>query len=129
MQSVNEEKTMDRECRSQQPYRVRGHLFWGSTLIFIGTALLLDRQGVIELASNRGLWAVPVGLSGVFMLLCANKISHIIRGLSRIALACWLYACLTHAWGWTFATTWPVILVIVGVSAVARSMLNLRQDK
>jgi hypothetical protein len=106
----------------------RSHIFWGLALIITGAAFLGDRLGYFNLGTNLIWEFVPafIALTGLFDIVIARRASHAIKGAFRVALGFWLYACIEGMWGWTFSTSWPIILIAYGISVALRGMFNLR---
>jgi hypothetical protein len=105
----------------------KGGLFFGIALIAAGTLFLLDRFGVMPLDQPWRLWPAVLAVFGVARIAFARGARDVLKGLLLLALAGWLYACLEQLWGWTFATTWPIILIAVGIKAVAGGILGTRR--
>ena len=114
--------------------RLRERLFWGVALIALGVGLMLAKAGVIPGApawsGGFGVWhglAALVVVSGLAKLFAATHSSHILRGLGRIAIGGWVLVCLEHVQGWSFANSWPVLLIVWGLATVATMVLSRRQ--
>jgi len=105
-------------------------LFWGVAFIAAGCMFLLDRQGFLGRGEGRWIWPAVLALFGLMRIVTARRFEHALKGLFAIAFAAWLYACTEHLWGWTFAATWPIILIALGVKAVAGGAVSLyRQSR
>ncbi len=95
---------------------------WGGALIVLGIGYLLRNFGLIE---NVDLWlAVPalVAVSGVVRLFIEPGLMGLASALMRFAVAAYLVVVIEQIGGWTFLTTWPVLLIAAGVGMVARSL-------
>jgi hypothetical protein len=101
------------------------HLFFGATLIAAGVALILSRQGIIAGFSPWDLGAAWLALSGLWRIVAYRRFYDAIKGVVRIGVAAWLFICIEHLWGWTFAATWPVALVLFGTNMLARSTYRI----
>lgn len=97
---------------------LRKHLFWGATMIATGTALLLAGRGIISHASAWLLLPILVGVSALTRLVFAREARQFLRAGLGLALALWIYACMTNLWGCTFGTTWPVAVIFSGLSVL-----------
>ena len=111
-------------CQRSHPRR---NLLWGLALILIGTGVLLDRFALLDLQQFLGpqtqWWhflPLLISLGGLIRLLSAQSMRQVSKGLIRIVLGLWLYACLVPLWGLTFANSWPVLLVAFGVQMLVR---------
>jgi hypothetical protein len=111
--------------------RLRGHrtvrrLVAGGALILLGIGYLLREQGLI---SRNELWLVAplvIALSGVARLVAAPGIVNVIRAGIRFAIAAYLVVVIEHVGGWTFAATWPVLLIAVGAGMISHALLGRR---
>jgi hypothetical protein len=99
-------------------------LFFGVALIAVGSLFLLNRLGIVPLGEPWYLLPAVVAILGVARIVFAQRTRHVLNGLFAIGLAGWAYVCMQQLWGWTFATTWPIILIALGVKAVAGGILG-----
>ncbi len=107
--------------------RLHGHrtvrrTAWGAMLIVLGIGYLLRNQGLIATAD---LWLIApamVALSGLAHLVVAPGLASLASAALRLAVAAYLVVVIEHIGGWTFAATWPVLLIAAGVGMVARSL-------
>ena len=114
---------------------LRGHravrrAITGGALIALGIGYLLRDQGLI---SGHDLWLIApifIALSGVVRLMARPGVVGVVRALLRFAIAGYLVVVIEHIGGWTFAGTWPVLLIAVGVSTVVHALFGrgLRQE-
>ncbi len=110
---------------------LRGHrtirrLFTGAALILLGVAYLLKNQGLIEATD---LWLIApamIALSGLVRLVAAPGAVNAVRAVLRLAVAAYLVVVIEHIGGWTFAATWPVLLIGVGGSMLGYEFLVRR---
>ena len=102
--------------------RLRRHLSWGGILIAFGVAVLAQGQGLI---SERELWlAAPAALvwTGLVRLAVDRDAIAVVRATIRFAVAAWLVIAIEQLGGWTFAATWPVLLIGIGLVTLARAI-------
>ncbi len=108
-------------ARAHRRYR---RVAWGVALVAVGLAWLLKGADGF---SARELWLLlPATLawSGVVKIAVERHAAAVIDGLLRIAIAAYLYVVFEHVQGWTFTGTWPVVVMAVGVAAVARGLVG-----
>lgn len=113
-------------------YRLRKNLITGLTLIFIGGVFLLDRLDIVDarqfwlLNVNQfwHLWPLFIALLGVNKMVSAENNAQFVHGTFQVVLAFWLYASLEHLWGWSFRTSWPVLLIGFGLSIVLSGFIK-----
>jgi hypothetical protein len=111
--------------------RLRGHrtvrrLVAGGTLILLGVGTLLRNQGLI---ANDDLWLVApavLALSGLARFVAAPGMASLASAALRLAVAAYLVVAIEHIGGWTFAATWPVLLIALGVAHVGRAFAGRR---
>jgi hypothetical protein len=51
-----------------------------------------------------------------------------VNALLRFAVAAYLVVVIEHLGGWTFAATWPVLLIALGVAQLARALARGREE-
>jgi hypothetical protein len=98
----------------------------GGALILLGVGYLLKGQGLI---SSNELWLIApalVALSGLVRLVSAPGAASVVRALLRLAIAAYLVVVIEHVGGWTFAATWPVLLIAGGVATVTHALFSRR---
>ena len=111
--------------------RLRGHrtvrrLFTGGALILLGIGYLLRNEGLID---GRDLWLIaPVflALSGLVRLVAMPGVASLASAALRLAVAAYLVVVIEHIGGLTFAATWPVLLIAVGIAYVGRAFVGSR---
>ncbi|MEP6503338.1 MAG: hypothetical protein ABJD97_08420 [Betaproteobacteria bacterium] len=112
-------------------FRLRGsravrRVTWGTALIVIGIAHLLKGQGLI---TPHELWLIApalVALHGVARLVVERDARAVVNGVVCFAVAAYLFVVIEQVGGWTLATTWPVLLIAVGVVHVAHALFDRR---
>ena len=126
--------------RYSRPYphvhvlHLRGHrtlrrVFTGGALILFGVGYLLKNQGLI---SGAELWLIApalIALSGLARLVAAPGAVNVVRAVLRLAVAAYLVVVIEHIGGWTFAATWPVLLIGVGGSMLGYELLVRRSPQ
>ena len=112
--------------------RLRGHrtlrrVFTGLVLILFGIGVLLRNQGLI---AGDELWLIApavIALSGLARLIALPDAVNVVRAVLRLAVAAYLVVVIEHIGGWTFAATWPVLLIGVGGSMLGYELLVRRR--
>jgi hypothetical protein len=108
--------------------RLRSHLVLGGALVAFGLAWLLRGWGVI---GTEGLWlAAPAVLawSGLVRIALDRGAASIVRATLRFAVAAYLVVVIEQLGGLTWASTWPVLAIAVGVATVAGAFLARARD-
>lgn len=96
-------------------HRRSRHWVTGLILIGIGSLFLLDRLAYVDGISVGHFWPFIIALVGVGRIIDARHVAHVAKGLFMIFLAFWLYACMENLWGLSFQTSWPMILIALGL--------------
>ena len=105
----------------------------GLILIGVGSVFMLKQWGYLDTDWFEGhfrwwhLFLLVVGGSGVAEILTARNLHQVGKGIYLIVLGFWLFACFDHLWGWTFANSWPVILIALGLNVVLRGLSRSQQ--
>lgn len=105
-------------------YRIRKNLVTGLILISIGGIFLMDRFEMLDIAQLWHYWPVFIALFGISNMICAEKSSQFIHGCFQLILAGWLYVSIEHVWGWSFRTSWPLLLIGYGISIVLSGFIK-----
>jgi hypothetical protein len=111
--------------------RLHGHrtlrrVVAGSTLILLGVGYLLKAQGLI---TGNDLWLIApfaIALSGAVRLVTSPGVISAARAVLRLAIAAYLVVVIEHIGGWTFAATWPVLLIALGSGMVVHAVFGRR---
>ncbi len=111
--------------------RLSGHravrrVVTGGALILLGVGYLLRAQGVI---SSADLWLIApllIALSGIVRLVMQPGLASAVRAVLRFGVAAYLVVVIEHIGGWTFAATWPVLLIAVGIGQIAYALSSRR---
>jgi len=107
-------------------YRAVRRVVTGAALILLGIGYLLRQQGLIN---TTDLWLIApllIALSGVARLVAAPGWGSAVRAALRFAAAAYLVVVIEHVGGWTFASTWPVLLIAAGLSQVGHAFFSRR---
>jgi len=110
-------------------YRAMRRLIVGGALILLGIGTLLKGQGLV---SANDLWLIApaaIALSGVARLLARPGILNAVHAVLHLAIAAYLVVVIEHVGGWTFAATWPVLLIAVGTGTIAKALFGHRRAK
>lgn len=97
-------------------------IFWGLFLIAAGTVLLLGRLGIADFSwMLRKFWPLFIIIIGM------SKLSHrksVWSGLWMIALGAWLQAVTLHFHDFTYESSWPLLLVILGAGVIVKTIVE-----
>jgi hypothetical protein len=97
-------------------------IFWGLLFIAAGTILLLHRLGISDFSwTMRRFWPVIIIVIGV------SKLFHrgtIWPGLWLMAVGGWLQMVTLHTYGFTYQSSWPLLLVVLGGGMIVRTIAD-----
>jgi hypothetical protein len=97
-------------------------IFWGLLLIAAGIFLLLGRLGIADFSwTIRKFWPLVVVIIGISKLFHRRSIWG---GLWMITLGAWLQAVTLHFHGFTYESSWPLLLVILGAGIIVRTIVG-----
>ena len=104
------------------------HWMTGLILITVGALFLLDRLGLLEPGALRRYWPAVIALVGLGQLFTARQAEQRAWGGFLVFLALWLYASIEHLWDLSFRTSWPLILIAVGVTHIVCGLTGTRDQ-
>lgn len=92
-------------------------MIWGWFLIGIGVLFMLDRFGVVNLPNIGLMWPLT------FVAIAAIHVIERRPGgaLMFLLMGAWFQACTLEWKGITYAKSWPLLLVAVGIGIVVRA--------
>ena len=114
-----------------------GAVMAGIVLLAVGLAMLLDTTGVLSIEPGRLIAPFVLIAMGVLVLAsrggCATHDGPTMRerlqarrkggstaGVWLIGLGGWMLVSQTHLFGLSFATSWPLLLILMGLLIAAR---------
>ncbi|HEX7678797.1 MAG TPA: DUF5668 domain-containing protein [Thermoanaerobaculia bacterium] len=100
-------------------------IFWGLFLVAAGTFLLLGRLGIADFSWTMSrYWPLIVVIIGISKLFRRRSVWG---GLWMITLGAWLQAVTLHFHGFTYESSWPFLLVILGAGIIVRTIVGPAQ--
>ena len=113
---MNQNIKRDFYCKNENTaYRGGKRMVFGIALVIIGCLFLFEQLGYIQSYSAGNFWPFIFCVFGLNKLLFSQHLYRKIKGCLEIFVGFWVFACLEHLWGWTFAITWPMILIALGL--------------
>jgi hypothetical protein len=105
---------------------ISGGLFTGLLMIGIGVLFLLDEMNIADFSHTiRRYWPMIIVLVGVAKLLDRK----VWGGLWLIAIGTWLQAIRLGLFGLTFSSSWPLLLIVLGVGMIARAIYDATRER
>lgn len=102
--------------------RMRRHLAVGGALVAAGVVVLLARQGLLARDEIRLVAPAVIAWVAAVRLAFDRRPGTVVRAAAGFALAAYLVVVFEHVGGWTFAATWPVLLIAAGAASVGRAL-------
>jgi hypothetical protein len=115
----------DRQANETRPFHA-GRVTGGVILLGVGILMLLDRTRVIAGHASQlipGFVLILIGAVQMFEPRECGRRGGPFRGLWPILIGVWLLVNAVELWGLTYRTSWPLLIVAMGVLMVAREML------
>lgn len=110
-----------------KPHDKSDQIFWGLLFVAAGTVLLLQRLGISDFSwTMRRFWPVIVIVIG------ASKLFHrgtVWAGLWLMSVGVWLQMVTLHIYGFTYQSSWPLLLVILGGGMIVRTIASAMQRR
>ncbi|MFZ6681453.1 LiaI-LiaF-like domain-containing protein [Undibacterium sp. Tian12W] len=113
-------------ANSETQRHSKGNLFFGLTLIVAGSVFLMDRLDVIQALDYWFLLPAMIAIGGLVDIISPGKPEHIAKGCFSLVFALWLYVSIEHLWGWSFRTSWPLLLIAFGIQHLVGGLLAAR---
>lgn len=101
-------------------YRWRRQMLRGLVLVAAGAAVLLDRTGLIDLDAYWQYAPLLLVAFGLNRAVGAPNARDLSGGLWTALTGIWLFICLNELFGLTFWNSWPVFIIIGGLTMVLR---------
>lgn len=108
-------------------YRGRRQAVWGLLLMLFGLVLLLDRLDLFEIDRLWQYWPLLLVVFGLNGMIGAPQARDFTGGLWTAAIGAWLFISLQGYWGLSFGNSWPIIIIISGVTILLEPMLQRRR--
>jgi hypothetical protein len=119
--------------RNDQSYRWRRQVMWGLVLVALGIGLFLDQMGMLDIEHLWHYWPLIMVVVGVNRMIGYPSARDFTGGLWTACIGAWLYAVFDGDWGLTFYNSWPVFIIISGLTmvlepAIARQLRSRESD-
>ena len=96
-------------------------IFWGFIFMLLGIFFLLQNFNVIWVGSIGRHWPLILIFAGAAKLLWPEPQDGPGSGLWLFFIGVWCYVSTLHIAGLTFGTSWPILLIAVGLKAIWRA--------
>lgn len=97
-------------------------LFWGITLIALGTLAALDYLGMLPWTLGRTTWPIIVIVLGIVRAATAYSAKKLGSGVTITLLGCWFWIATNDWHGFTWSNSWPLALIASGAGMVVHAL-------
>ncbi|MFZ6692551.1 hypothetical protein [Undibacterium sp. SXout20W] len=107
------------------------NLIFGLFLVATGCLILIyGWDDFVLMATMKWWYFVPalIAVYGLIDIALGRTARRIGKGCFKIIFSFWLFASMEHLWGWTFRTSWPLILIAIGVQSIVSGLLASKQE-
>lgn len=115
--------------QSEASYHLRRQVLWGLLLVGLGVAFLLDQMDILEI---RSLWhyapllLVVIGINQTIGYPSGREFAN---GLWTVFIGLYLFAVLEGMFGLTFRNSWPLFIIISGITMAVRPIAERKFGK
>jgi hypothetical protein len=110
----------------QESYHWRRQLMWGLLLVAFGTAVFLDQMDIIETDDLWHYWPLVLIVIGINKTIGYPTARDFTTGLWIAFVGIWLFATLEGLFGLTFYNSWPLFIIISGVTMALEPVMARR---
>jgi hypothetical protein len=107
-------------------YRWRRQLVWGLLLVGLGVAVFLDQMGIVETENLWHYWPLVLVVIGINRTIGYPSARDFVGGLWTALIGIWLFATLEGLFGLTFWNSWPIFIIISGVTIALEPIVARR---
>lgn len=107
---------------SQIKHNCNGHAEMGVGFIIVGTLFLLKTFNILPFEWHWYFYAIAVFVGiGIVQIVQLHKPRKIVEGVISLVMAAWFYLSFSGVWGLSPTTTWPIVLILGGLSIMLQS--------
>jgi putative Mn2+ efflux pump MntP len=114
--------------KHNKSYESRKQVMWGLLLIGFGAAVLLDRMDMFEFHDMWHYWPLILTVFGINKMIGFPTAKEFCSGLWLTSLGVWLFANFEHLYGLEWQTSWPILIIVLGVNLIIEPILKNRFD-
>ena len=101
-----------------------GSLFTGVVMILMGVVFMLAEFDVVEFGDIMSLyWPMIIVFLGASKLFDRRTLWS---GLWLLAMGVWMQAARLHAFGLTFGSSWPLLMIVFGAGVIVRAIMEMK---
>jgi hypothetical protein len=115
--------------KNEASYDLRRQVLWGLLLVGLGVAFLLDQMHIVAIESLWHYAPLLLVVIGINQTIGYPSGREFASGLWTAFIGLWLFAVLEGAFGLTFANSWPLFIIISGVTMAIRPLAERKFGK
>jgi hypothetical protein len=111
---------------TENSYEWRKQLLWGLVLIAVGVTIFLDQMDIIEVDGLWHYWPLLLVVNGINKMIGYPTAKHFTSGLWSMLIGLWLFAVIENEFGLTFGNSWPLPIIVCGITMVLEPLIKKR---
>jgi len=111
---------------SEASYHLRRQVLWGLLLVGVGVAFLLDQLGIYEVEHLWHYAPLLMVVAGINQTIGYPSAREFTNGLWMVFIGLWLFAVIEGLFGLTWTNSWPLFIIISGVTMAIRPIAARR---
>jgi hypothetical protein len=112
--------------RNNESYRWRRQMMWGLLLVALGIGLFLDQMGMLDIDRLWHYWPLLLVVVGINRMIGFPSARDFTSGLWMACIGAWLFVVFEGRWGLDFYNSWPVFIIISGITMVLEPVIARR---
>ena len=115
--------------QNEASYHLRRQVLWGLLLVGLGLAFLLDQMNIVEIESLWHYAPLLLVVIGINQTIGYPSGREFASGLWTAFIGLWLFAVVEGLFGLTFANSWPLFIIISGITMAVRPIAERKFGK
>lgn len=111
---------------SEASYHLRRQVLWGLLLVGLGVAFLLDQMNIVDILDFWHYAPLLLVVAGINQTIGYPSAAEFAKGLWNVFIGLWLFAVLEGLFGLTFKNSWPLFIIISGITMAIRPIAARR---
>lgn len=107
-------------------YQWRRQVIWGLLLMLFGLVLLLDQLDMFDVTRLWHYWPLLLVVLGLNRMIGSPNARDFTSGLWMTFIGLWLFAVFEELFGLTFYNSWPVFIIVSGITMVLEPVIARR---
>ncbi|MGO4382014.1 LiaI-LiaF-like domain-containing protein [Pseudoduganella sp. RAF53_2] len=108
---------------SKESQQMRRQLIWGILIVCVGVVFLMDRTDVVHVGQFWRYWPAVVLAFGINNMIPPTTGKLFMDGVWEVLFAVWFFCAFEHVYGLTFGNSWPILVIMAGISLVLQPIV------